>query len=609
MKEATLRLFNSILLTDNVNEVNLQKACLENGFYVEKVNENILPVLKKVYMKEDWNKSFYKSWEIIKNTSYETRLVDQILHYISTMVFVNTDFIYLPDGEISDLPKKTKLKVIHSLTKNELVDKIIDLLSGVALKQETIDDLFIIVSELGMKTAKNILSKSLNKEFNIKLSVFLMVAPKAPIEFLRTVIYLATDKTLLIKDKETIELIKMSDNKLIYEMFNDYVMSNMDGLKKLSTIFYRYKPLWLAFKKYDNIKPFINKMRKYAVKYHIPMKEDYINSITSKLKNGENIFKKEFNEELKKVNSFRKMRLLNALDNLKLETKIRLYKIRNGKSYIKMVDKVDNKILDKTDLIIQVVEESIINDLKKNVENKVVCLTEKFDLSLPTSEKQFISNVPVNSSVEIADKALVGIYWENQFDQRIDLDLSLTSVNKKYGWNGYWDTDEILFSGDITDAPNGASELYLINNINDGFYLLNLNFYNYNGIDKEVKYSVMVASSKEKDIKQNYVVNPNELILKNESTIGNKQKTIGLVKVENGKATFFFTEYRVNNSAVSVNSEFINLQIDYLKEILDSKRSLEYFLNSAGAIIVYSGKSDINLKIDSLDKNTIINLF
>ena len=86
------------------------------------------------------------------------------------------------------------------------------------------------------------------------------------------------------------------------------------GLEKLSQIFLRFKPLFLCFKYRDGRK-IINKIRRLAKIHHKPMPEDYLNSITSKLKSGNEINMDRLREELDKVNTFRKIRLLYSLQN------------------------------------------------------------------------------------------------------------------------------------------------------------------------------------------------------------------------------------------------------------------------------------------------------
>ena len=65
-------------------------------------------------------------------------------------------------------------------------------------------------------------------------------------EMVRYLVFLATGKSLLIKDKQTIQVIKES------EIVIDELVINF-GIEKLSSVFLRYKPIFLAFKKANPI--------------------------------------------------------------------------------------------------------------------------------------------------------------------------------------------------------------------------------------------------------------------------------------------------------------------------------------------------------------------
>ena len=180
---------------------------------------------------------------------------------------------------------------------------------GVALKEDTIKDVLdvAIFVELNKKEIENIK----NKEVKMRLYDFLNLFPENPIEFLRYNIYKSTNKTLLIKDSTTIAEIKSKDNLAGLGLFRKY--KDKYGLEKLAEIFYRFKPLFLAFRTNTGLKKIINRVRKLAKKHHKPMQEDYLNAVTSKIKKGEKIDEKKLKEEVDKVNIFRKIRLLYAL--------------------------------------------------------------------------------------------------------------------------------------------------------------------------------------------------------------------------------------------------------------------------------------------------------
>ena len=81
--------------------------------------------------------------------------------------------------------------------------------SGIALKEETIDDILsILVEELNYNfTGKDQIK---NKEAIVRIADLYQVYPDNVVEFFRYIIYRTTNTTLLIKNDELIEAIKNS---------------------------------------------------------------------------------------------------------------------------------------------------------------------------------------------------------------------------------------------------------------------------------------------------------------------------------------------------------------------------------------------------------------
>ncbi len=208
---------------------------------------------------------------------------------------------------------------------------------------------------------------------------------------------------------------------------------------------------------------------------------------------------------------------------------------------------------------------------------------------------------------------IVGIYWENVKDNRIDLDLSLISPSiGKIGWDAHYRTDEgrILFSGDVTDArkPRGAAELFYVKRQLKDEYILFLNYYNY---DKEIKvpFKIIVAKEKVKDLKNNYMVNPNDIVSVAQSEISQKQKILGLLITTIKESRFYFAETSIGMSITSSNSEFAENSRKYLISFYQNSIGLKDILLKAGAELVNNkDKRDIDLSPESLEKDSILNL-
>jgi hypothetical protein len=565
------------------------------------------------------NSSFHKSWEKVANASMVQLVMEQIIHYFTTYGFesvgiYNSDSVYIPAEELNipglDLDK-LELIVIHGLTKDELRVKLLDLLSsGIALAEDTISAVLDVALFVELTNAE--VNSIKNKEVKVVLFDFLGLVPNNPIEFLRYVIFKATGKTLLIKDKVTIEMLKNADTKNLTGLFKKY--EDEIGLESLATIFHRFKPLFLALRSNAFLKRKINRIRKLTDKYHVPMKEDLLNSVTAYIKRNDlNVAKLDV--ELSKVNIFRKIRLANALSyRINSDADSILYKIRNGKSFATEFS-FDNKAMAFDALIVTI--ESIAENLRPTLEGKSIYIPDNIVYSLPATEKQFTGYFPSGTYIKVNSDLIAGVYWENLDNYRIDLDLSLVGLGIKIGWDARYRTSErdVLFSGDMTDASNGASELYYLKGQKPAAYLLMLNYYNSRFGAPVVPFKIMAASEVVRNFegrrKTPYMINPNNMIAVSSSkiTANQKQKVIGLITTIPGECRFYFSEFNIGNSITSGFRTYNEQTRKYLVDYHQTLIGLKDVLSTAGAIFVDSPeKCDIDLSPTKLEKDTFVKL-
>jgi len=359
----------------------------------------------------------------------------------------------------------------------------------------------------------------------------------------------------------------------------------------------------------QELKTIINRMRKLAVKYHQPMPEDYLNEITAKIKKGETIDIDKLKSELEKFNVFRKIRLAYALKFRTKDVDSILYRIRNGKAFATDFS-FGNK--EKARRILAVVLDSITENIVKNVKGKKIYIPDYINYSLPATEKQFTGNFPSGSYVSVETDMIVGIHWENVKNNRIDLDLSTISSAGKFGWDGSYRNDEgsILFSGDITDArkPKGATELFYVKRQLKNSLILMLNYYNYDD-EIVVPFKIIVAKEKVENFGENYMVNPNNIVSVVQSEISQTQKVLGLLVTTVDESRFYFAETSIGTSITSYNSEVAENSRKYLMNFYQNSIELKDILSKAGAELVDDkDKSDIDLSLESLEKDSILNL-
>ncbi|MFX1380750.1 MAG: hypothetical protein ACFFA4_16835 [Promethearchaeota archaeon] len=560
------------------------------------------------------NSSFHKSWNKVATASMIQLVMEQILHYITTYGFeqlgiYNKDSVYIPN-EVLEIPDLNiegfRFIIIKGYTKEELKTKVFDLLSsGIALKEKTIDDIIDISLYLGINERDIELIK--NREVKTILYDYLNLFPENPIDFLQYCIYRSTGQTLLIKNSSTFEKIRNCNNIPIASLFLRY--KRKYGFVPLARIFLRFKPIFLAFRTNIKMKKYTNKIRKLANLVHKPMKQDYINDVTSLIKKDK-LDLLILQNELKKVNIFRKIRLAYALKYRTKDNDSILYRIRNGKGYAKEFSFSQNKIIEKA---LNLVLDSIIEDIKKNVEGKKVYIPETIIYTLPTTEKQFTGNIPSGSFVSIPKDMIIGIHWENVDNNRIDLDLSLLNLNSvKIGWDASYRSGDntILFSGDVTDAPKprgGASELFYVQKQQKNEFIMYVNYFNY---DKEitVPIKILVASESHTSLTNNYMVDQNKIITTVKENINEKQNILGFLITTENECRFYFVKTSIGNSITSTDNHYTKHSLKYLTNFYKNTINLNEILQKAGALLSNKEECDIDLSPESLEKDSIINL-
>ena len=315
--KAVLSLFKAVPNlgeTDSSNFEETQKKFAGHGVFVtEKAGKNCHMLgneeIEKFicdsfgYDLNELNQGFYKSFGTVAEKSVEELLANQILHYVSTYGFemmgiYNQNTVFIPPDKL-ELPKNSKplkVVVIDLIEEDEIRRRTIQtVMSGAALSEETMKSVISILWRLQIKIPVDDVP---NKELKIRICELMYVLPADPAEFLRYMVYVVTGKTLLIKNRETFTGIGMNlPGKNAEKYFQRYIKDN--GIEKLAAIFFRFKPLFLAFKKGNSpyMKKTINKIRKLAETFHRPVKPKILDLLTQ----SENLDPDEIKNELEKI--------------------------------------------------------------------------------------------------------------------------------------------------------------------------------------------------------------------------------------------------------------------------------------------------------------------
>lgn len=631
MNTKLIKLFNVALVEntpakDMFKTVNQLAAQVGYFVYPDVCNESVLAFLKEQTINP--NATFYKNWEDVTSKTRLELALDQVLHYLTTY---GTDFAlgngYVPNDGENDAPTIDfkNFKVIMPISADELFERCWNMLcSGVALKYDTMQACADYVIEHVRKGKMINVDSIKNREAMIYICDALCIWPENAHNLFRLIMYKTTGDTMIVNNNDTIRKIKTSGH-----IFDFNKLSDTD-LIHLSSIFLRYKKLFLAFKHNTNVdnRAAINKLRKLAIKNHKPFKAGFWQTLFSEMKSVEDI-KAHLNE----LTTYKKIALMQLCKERYMMPKDNLYFIRNGKQFLKINDAIDvtAKELKKVSyagVIYNILKDSIIDILKTNSEKdivvtlnddgtpaetkkapKVVKVYSGMHITMPTSEKSFIGNYPFGTSFDLTKNNLIGCYWRGDWGTN-DYDLSLIDIKgHKIGWNAdYYNMPQnIIYSGDMTNAEPEAAEVIKIANPADVKALIKINqFYG----QTKSKFELFFGQSDKPFIYKaynNFMVDPNEI--KFRATIEHEnKKEMQVALIGNNKITLM--EVHSGNSIVSGchnihNDDYINVLIAKTEYFVDA----EEMLREAGFQIVdenYTGEVDIDFA--NLDKDSLLSL-
>jgi len=483
--------------------------------------------------------AFYRSWQKVASTPDQQRLVDQITHYISTyglqmMGLDSPDLIYLPTDEFAEpAPERIGLQVIRGVPRRELIQAGLEMLArGAAMKQETIEAVITCLTDecgytfTGAETIRN-------REAIVMLVDHTGIFPMRGDDLLRYFVYKATGESLVIKNDTLIGKIKASG----------FAMNALtdDQMIVLAASFLRMKPIWMAFKQADvSNRPIVNRLAKLAKRHHEAVKPGILGTLTTREWSAS-----EVRAAAERAPTGQVVRALNAVRFYQdADNQSRYYRIRNGKSFAA----TDTR--ERAGIPLAQYEDILLRVLRERVGEQPVRLPERVELAFPSSEKQFVGAIPTGSRVAIpvtGETVLIGVYWENGEASHVDLDLSgIAQDGSKIGWNADWNTSQMLYSGDVTDAPHGASEWLYTKGVTQP-YLVTLNAYN---APEDHPFKLVIGYGDEK-VGQNYMIDPNRVLFSADATVSQKQLVLGILVPTPDGLSFVLTGAALGNKIVS----------------------------------------------------------
>ena len=568
MEEKIYKIFGKVFVTDKpkVGFSLMNKRALQLGIFVpeELCYKWLFDLLKEQQINP--NSTFYQSWNDITSKTRWELFLDQIKHYTSTY---GTDFqgeTWMPErSELPSFPYK-ELKVLEPMLLPELETEITKLAySNIAMSTDTLTCIVDIIREINVSLDIELVK---NRELKLRL-IPMDYKFKNGQECLLWILWKWFGISMLVKNKETFDSIRPESNMLPVLSKNKEV---------LASVFYRNKDVFMQFKKCKELCHIVNVIRKLAVKLHKPMKESpWL--------------------QLEKMSYLERMNLFNAASIFKLVQMYNVlnnptgyYVIRNGKAFYK--ESVTREV---NNLLLRELLEVIVSKVPKGIES--IALPKGIELAMPMSEKNFIGDIPLGSTVDCAEKdTMIGIYWQNAWGAR-DLDLHVRTIDgHSIGWNGGYQRDEeIVFSGDMTNASPEATEvMWFKNRPIDAIVSVN----EYSGNNK-YEYDLFIAQEHGTNFERHYMVDPRNIIYKARMKFENKNDvTIGYFK--DGK--FVFHSCNVGNGIIpsdwrtKILNHLVGCSYLTIREVLDLagikiSDDAEVKLSSKGDLINFFSES------------------
>ncbi|PID85717.1 MAG: hypothetical protein CSB13_06585, partial [Chloroflexi bacterium] len=498
----------------------------------------------------------------------------------------------------------------------------------VGLGSKTLSDLETVIQHLSDEIDPSTLAEIKNRELRAILEARYNLVPSDPEGFLRYAVKELTGETLLIKNRDLIQKIKWGDGELL-----DIIME--EAPHDLASIFYRFKPIFLAMKSISNDKRFYNRLRKQAKHMHKPVSAPYLTRVTQQMKEG-NLDLAELKGALGNASLAQKVRLLHALRFRLQASDSIVYQVRNGRGFA--TDFAWGVPKQDTRRVLATVIADVADTLRPRLEGKTIRIPQGVHYAIPTSEKQFVGNVPAGSYLSTNGAVILGIHWldleiESGGYAQVDLDLSFRDANGKIGWDGtYRVGDRILFSGDLTKAtrPEGAAELVWVSDdvyppktvsVNvfgvygsNGFEL-DPDMYNpgahsmYNPI--EARFVMAQSQQKPDNFKGGYMIDPDEITYSTPLAITTRQINIGHLERFGEENRFYFTNTSLSCGRSARNTTILEKARDFYSTKLPNMMMLNDIIPLAGGAVVAEEPIEgecIDLSLQYLDKSTLLDL-
>lgn len=515
-----LSLFNCLVVSENQRS---DQPCLTNAGvgvitdFDPTDEQNV--ILKAAFTPLDIHTFFTR--EERETASLEHLLTKQVLHYIEVYGLGQPGLFNLTTSQGTIV----SMRFVKGITVGELEFKVQDILYANA----PIKDAEQIKNIITQYTLNFNINRVANNELRVILWHNGLNAFTRGDDAVRYLCHRATGDALLIKSPGVIAAVA----EVLWPPF--FFEQHM---LPLAQVFNRHKRIILAAKNKNTARA-INRIARLSKKQHVPIPESIAKTFVRKALINPNFLG---TPALDAVTLRDKFKYLNLLAQRRVQSDVASFKIRNGKVHTR----ADRPVYSLEDIsrVEAMVLESLVGDLA-HLKRQTVLLDKDVDYGLPVSRKQTVGNLPFGTRVTSDSHEISsGMYWENAWGAT-DLDLSTIDMDgNRTGWGdmrGYDDID-IIFSGDLTDARNGAMEFMTSR---DQEYGLFVNIY---AGRTGSKMELVVGSNR---TKKQWL---DKVLIREKHTLTSRNSIIGFVK---GK-TFIVWAGRLGNSNVSSTNPIVN---------------------------------------------------
>lgn len=443
--ENTIRLFNAVVVenTTDANTSLLKKYGIVTNFEPTSDQEAAIQAqYKPITLRTLFGRQERDT------ASLYALLLKQFMHYVEVYGLDSPGLFNL---EVNEGTVVT-LRFIRGVT----VDQLSDMVRKLLYANAPISDVEMVKSIIRDFDVSFDINQVANNELRVALFDETTDVLTDGDDVVRYMVYKATNNSLLIKSQEVIAAV--SNYKFSAKFIENHAVP-------LAKVFNRHKRLIIAAKNKAN-RSAINRVTRLSKTLHVPIRESLGKNFVALAIAG-----KADATALDKVSLRDKFKMLNLLEYKKLGNDTDAFIIRNGKIHLESGRRFDN--VGRINQIRDMILASLNKDLA-SLRDRVILLDPSVDYGLPISRKQTIGNLPFGTAVTVNDRISSGIYWHNNGGAS-DLDLStIDSDGIRTGWaslNGYSKTAKVTFSGDVTDARDGAMEFMTSREINYGLFV------------------------------------------------------------------------------------------------------------------------------------------